>query len=281
MGIEYVVFDFDGTCTRVEDIHEGFLESYRALVGASPNDWRRACEAVRAASPVAGWTLQGAPSSAPAAADCYILAGEAAGFLVRAGAIAKPGPDTFAAAARDNAAPFRADFKDTLAAVAARVPHVAFISNTDTKVVAGRLDAELVSHPALRAKIQVHGNATKYLVRELAFEITSPLRAHFDALPATEPADLARPVYLRRGAYFEALLKFWESVGAPPDPATLASTLVIGDIYELDLAMPKALGMQCHLITRARPYDTYTYELEAVKHAAWMSEQLADVVGRL
>jgi hypothetical protein len=63
---------------------------------------------------------------------------------------------------------------------------------------------------------------------------------------------VARPVYLRRGSYFEALC-------ATQFP--LAETLVVGDIWELDLAMPAALGAHVHLIQRASPFETYAYEL--------------------
>jgi hypothetical protein len=64
---------------------------------------------------------------------------------------------------------------------------------------------------------------------------------------------LDRPVYLRRGAYFEALC-------ATTFP--MEQTLVCGDIWELDLALPAALGAQVHLIERAAPFATYRYERE-------------------
>ena len=47
----------------------------------------------------------------------------------------------------------------------------------------------------------------------------------------------------------------------------MGSTVVCGDIWELDLAMPAALGMCTHLITRASPYDTYDFELQAARRA--------------
>ena len=84
MSLRYVVLDFDGTCTQIELTHAGFLTGYLAILedanscapGALQPAWDAAVTRVRAASPDAGWTLHGAPSTAPAAADPYILASE-------------------------------------------------------------------------------------------------------------------------------------------------------------------------------------------------------------
>ena len=60
-----------------------------------------------------------------------------------------------------------------------------------------------------------------------------------------------------------ALGKVWRG-DAANGPRT---TLVCGDIWELDLALPDALGCAVHLIERGAPYSTYAYELDAMTQA--------------
>ncbi|MFX6288821.1 hypothetical protein ABTF70_18660, partial [Acinetobacter baumannii] len=65
--------------------------------------------------------------------------------------------------------------------------------------------------------------------------------------------------YLRRGAYFEAIHR-----ALAGDLAALSSTLFCGDVFEMDLAMPHALGARVHLVDRAAPFSTYAYERSAL-----------------
>ena len=83
----HLVMDFDGTCTQVPAVAADYLEAYRsnfsiAFAPVSREDWKVAVESVDQHSPEAGWTAAGAPA-APAAADPYILADEAARFILR------------------------------------------------------------------------------------------------------------------------------------------------------------------------------------------------------
>src|SRR5262249_43397897 len=85
--ISHVVFDFDGTCTQIPRVWQIYLELYlKGLVTAgfkiTNSEWHDACVAVQKHSPRAGWTLAGCPA-APAAADPYILADEAARLILR------------------------------------------------------------------------------------------------------------------------------------------------------------------------------------------------------
>src|SRR5258705_11751458 len=93
--VMHVVLDFDGTCTQIPKVWETYLELYfKGLVEAgfkiTGNEWREACTAVQKHSPHAGWTLAGCPA-APAAADPYILADEAARLILRRRAAPTPG----------------------------------------------------------------------------------------------------------------------------------------------------------------------------------------------
>ena len=86
----------------------------------------------------------------------------------------------------------------------------------------------------------------------------------------------ARPLYLRRGKYFEVLRAIWEKTGATP-----SSTLVCGDLYELDLAMPALLGAHVQLVMRE---DTPEYErnaLAALGDRARAGPALSELLQRL
>src|SRR5262249_3823202 len=128
----------------------------------------------------------------------------------------------------------------------------------DTIKVKHRLDDLLRSAPSVREKVQVVGDAQKFALQELPFDSAIPQERQraFLELPAAIPGP-DRPVYLRRGRYFDALCR---AVG---DDA-FEDTLVCGDIWELDLAMPAQLGCSVHLITRQAPFCTYDYESQAV-----------------
>ncbi len=268
MPLRYVVLDFDGTCTQVEAVHQGFLDTYRDLLKLDAGDWKAACEAVAAASPRAGWTLRDAPSTAPAAADPYILAGEAFNYLQRLNPkLPNPPPDHFGRAYGANVAPFRPELGEVLADLDGRGLHIGFISNSDSAAVAGRITDLLHGNPKLRERIFVSGNASKFAIKELPFDSKNPRRAKFEQLPAALSVDgLGRPVYLRRGSYFEALCRLWDHFDEKGYP--VAETLVCGDIWELDLAMPAELGTDTHLIERAAPYQTCEYEIARTEHVS-------------
>jgi len=271
MALRYVVLDFDGTCTQIELVQAGFLADYRTLLedangsarGALEPAWDTAVARVRAASPDAGWTLGGAPSTAPAAADPYILAGEASALLQRDGMIRLVPPDAYARAYAANPAPWRPEVPEVLAGLVARGLGVGFVSNSDRLAIEMRLTDVLHADRALRRRIAVHGHAAKFTLAELPIGSTGPGAAHrsrFEALDgAVRAPGIVRPIYLRRGAYFEALCRLWRELGATD--YAIADTLVCGDIWELDLAMPRALGAHVHLVRRAPPFDTYPYEL--------------------
>ncbi|MEO6774138.1 MAG: HAD family hydrolase [Kofleriaceae bacterium] len=251
--IRYVIFDFDGTCTQVDQVQAKFLDDYRRAIFADDKPWEAAKARIAKASPNAGWNLMNAPSTAPAGADPYILAGEAAALMARERK--QEAPNVFAKVYDHNVAPFRPELRDVIEALLKKRLEVAFISNSDKTKIAHRIQDLFHDKPHRAAQIQVFGGAQKFLVKELLVDspVTATQRAQFDQLaPGIRIGELARPVYLRRGAYFEALC-------ATRFP--LAETLVVGDIWELDLAMPAALGAHVHLIQRAEPFPSYPYEL--------------------
>ena len=89
-------------------------------------------------------------------------------------------------------------------------------------------------------------------------------------------AGLKRPIYLRRGAYFEAIYSAFRG-----DLNLLTSAIFCGDIWEMDLAMPAALGAKVHLLSRAAPFDTYAYEMQALATCGNRGNTSADLSGLL
>jgi phosphoglycolate phosphatase-like HAD superfamily hydrolase len=292
MPIRQVVLDFDGTCTRIADVHEAFIAAYRALVRREWSDkaadlWEEAERTLRAASPAAGWMLGGVPA-APAAADPYILAGEVVALITRSGRVPEPLPAEKAGtwykrAYHDHPAPWRGEVRGLLEGLVAAGVRVSFVSNSATSALRARLP-DLGLEPELLDQIGVFGDAAKFRVQELTFENppAPALAARFLGLPASAPSELPRPIYLRRGAYFEALCRVWTwAAGAPTTPE---ETLVVGDVWELDLAMPAALGARVHLVARPEPYATYAYEqaaVEALGEAGGLAADLTGVLARV
>ena len=119
----------------------------------------------------------------------------------------------------------------------------------------------------MTAKISVQSDAGKFRICELNWDdqaaVSVEAKRRFQALPAAYGEKLfietERPIYLRRGAYFEAI----NSVLAG-DFDALTNTVFCGDTWEMDLAMPYALGAKVHLLERAAPFETYRYERQAL-----------------
>jgi FMN phosphatase YigB (HAD superfamily) len=287
MALRYVVLDFDGTCTQVELVQAGFLSGYLEIlakangrtVDALRPAWDAALAEVRAASPNAGWTLAGTPS-APAAADPYILSGEASALLVRKGTLPQVPADAYTRAYAANPAPWRPEVPKVLAALVQRGLKVGFISNSERTAIQTRLADLLHAERKLRGKIVVHGGAEKYKLQELPIGADGPgaaYRAEFEKLDGAVRAEgTTRPIYLRRGSYFDALCGLWKDLGAKG--YAIAETIVCGDIWDLDLAMPKALGAAVHLVRRAAPFETYAYELAQLATPRDVSKDLKGLV---
>jgi phosphoglycolate phosphatase-like HAD superfamily hydrolase len=140
-----------------------------------------------------------------------------------------------------------------LEGLCARGYHVRVVTNSHTRAVASMLDALSFTG---RHQVVVHGDAGKFSLCASAV-----VDARFESLPeAVEWQELGRPIHLRRGRYFDVLRATWDETGTDP-----ASTLVVGDVFELDLAMPAALGAHVHLVTRS---STMPHEERLVRKLA-------------
>jgi phosphoglycolate phosphatase-like HAD superfamily hydrolase len=299
--IKQVVLDFDGTCTQVPEIFRAYLENYlkgfRAfftdeikrmkLAGGdklTASDWENALSEVRCHSPKAGWTLAGCPS-APAAADPYILADESAKLILRRRGIAFPTiPFTVGRAAYESCvAPWRPEVPDVFAKLISAGIKLHIVSNSSSAFIAGRLKDLFGADSSLMQEINVQSDAGKFRVTELTWEdssvFTQEARNRFASLPVAcskSSVELGRPLYLRRGTYFEAIHKVirgnWDE---------LATTLFCGDIWEMDLAMPFALGGCVQLIERAMPFETYPYEKQLLQECGERGRFSQDLSGLL
>ncbi len=248
-----VVLDFDGTLTDADAHAPAFHEaSGRELArrlgwddATLKSEWRRARGAVARLPASAAWMVDGR-GVCPAAADPYLVANSVTRRLLREH---RPGLDDAALTAgvlevhratyQRVAPPFRPDARGLLEALCADGLHVRVVTNSDTRAVAAMLDALGF---AGRQRVVVRGEAGKFSVCA-----SSRPDERFDALPETvDWPGVGRPIHLRRGRYFDLLRAAWDETGTAP-----ASTLVVGDVFELDHAMPAALGTHVHLVTRA------------------------------
>ncbi len=264
MRYRYVLLDFDGTLTAPHLVTDAFLADYRAAFLARVGEqhaalWDRTLEAVRAGSPHLAWMLEGY-EACPAAADPYILASVVASRVLASidrTDLAPLSNELYAALYVRHPAPFRPEARDVLAALHATGATIAIISNASTGKIEARLD-ELLGADPLRGAIRVIGNARKFGVRPATRE--TPARAAFEALPdVVGGLGFSRPTWLRRGAFFDALAEVWGQDADGP-----ATTIFCGDIWELDLALPSALGCAVHLVERDAPLATHEAEHAAV-----------------
>jgi FMN phosphatase YigB (HAD superfamily) len=273
MSTRLVVFDFDGTLTDIAAEGAAFEAAYAerllALIGTRhAADWARACADVREAAPELAWDMGTGPA-APADADPYIVATMALRRLPPAllpEPAEKLGGALYAEAYGAVAPAFRPDAAEVLAAAQARVEHVRVVTNASTAKAARKL-----AHLGLPRPLAVVGDAQKFV-------LAAPTASGFgieDVPDAWPVPGLARPVRPRRGRYFDALAGVWGETGTTP-----AETLVVGDIWELDLALPSLLGASVHLLERER---THAYERAGIAAAGARGRSgraLADVLAR-
>ncbi|MBJ6764600.1 HAD family hydrolase [Myxococcaceae bacterium JPH2] len=262
MAIACVVLDFDGTFTDVVAEGAPFQAHFRAglerLVGREVGAaWDEEVAVLRNGVDSYGWEMAGR-IVAPAVADPYLTATCVAHRLFqRFGALPEEGPRTEAVqtlyreAYVHSATAFKPEAKEVLEALLATGMPVSVVTNAHTDMVEAKLDRLA---PRGRERLKVFGDARKFQLED-----ADPMDARFAALPESQVLEgvLGRPVYLRRGRYYAALRRIWETTGTSPE-----STLVAGDIYELDLALPAALGASVQLVARDNvlPYERAAVE---------------------
>jgi len=271
---DLIVLDFDGTFTDVEREAVPFLSHYRQglseLVGREIGAlWERAVQTVRAEPDAYGFRF-GERIVAPSHADPYILSSCASRLVLAELGVAPEGEgyeSLFHRAYAHADTVFRSDAREVVDAVLALDVPTFVVSNSRTDNVIAKLHR---LGEDLLERLEVRGDARKFHLVD-----PEPADPRFDGVPEQlEVESLSRPIYLRRGRYFETLSTIWAATGTTPE-----RTLVCGDIFELDLALPQALGASVHLVGRD---DTPAWERGAVAAGGGtFSTALSGVLGRL
>lgn len=248
-----LVLDFDGTMTDAEaegtPFRGGYLEDVATLVGRPVDEvlaLSARFEAEVAENPQAhGWVF-GGRIVAPATVDPYL----------RIMPVARRVFDHFGAfASEDDRArlldgilykynytktriAFRPNARAALSSLAGSETYV--VTNSHTEAVAHKIrvlgeNADGTNELSWLVD-RVHGRAKKYVLDDA-----------FDAVPEslTLPG-LSRPVLLRRAHYFQVLDGLRRKAGA-----SWEEVAVVGDIFELDLALPLSLGARVGLVVNA------------------------------
>ncbi|MFY0527875.1 HAD family hydrolase [Archangium gephyra] len=261
MAIRCVVLDFDGTFTDAAAEGAPFVQHFRRRLSEELGrdvmeaGWAEVEAGVLASNEEHGWEV-GGRVVAPATADPYLLANFVArrlcdrlGVMTDKTARAALLDTLYREAYAQVGMAFKPEAKEVLEALLETGLPVHVVTNAHTATVEAKL-TKLA--PRGRERLRVSGDARKFLIEPP----TAP-DAVFAALPETVRAEpLVRPIHLRRGHYYDALRRIWNETDTSPE-----TTLVAGDIYELDLAMPAALGASVQLVARA---NTLEYERRGI-----------------
>jgi FMN phosphatase YigB (HAD superfamily) len=255
MATKLLIFDFDGTFTDAHEEARPFIKAFQAdffdLLGREvPLAWDREQAEVLANPTKYGWR-NGGNITAPAGADPYLTVSCIAQNLCDLFGVLKNEDlrsEVLQSLYKKNypltqSAP-RPDAKRVLEDVLARDLTVAVVTNSRTDAVTDKI-AELEAEGA--EGMRIIGDAKKFVMdadsRDATFDILEDM-----TLPGLD----TRPVMIKRGHYYDVLQQLWRETGADAE-----TTLVCGDIFELDLALPLALGTRVHLVYHAQtpPYE--------------------------
>ncbi len=241
MAITCVVLDLDGTLTDIACEAPAFSAAFprfladllgRDVSALFADEQRR----VRELAPELPWIVEGR-GVGPADADPYVLASCTAHrvfdrfeMLVDPVLRSEVISAVLRRAYQETPTALRPEAGAVIRGLLDRGVAVHVVTNAATDVATRKL-----STLGALDWLQVRGDARKFLVAPPARE-----DARFARVPAeTRLPGLGRPVLPPPpgGGYFDALAAIWEETGATPE-----TTLVCGDIFELDLALPAELG---------------------------------------
>jgi len=278
--IDCVILDFDGTFTDVQKeavpFERVYLQNFNDLLGRDVSElWSTEQAAILSRPADFGWEFAG-QKVAPATADPYLLStATAIRVLDRLGVLKQLHLRTevtqilYREAYTHTVDVFRPDARQVLEQILDSGRKTFVVTNSDPEIVRRKLRG-LNARGSERLKVV--GDARKYMIVD-----PDPVDERFLQIPVERQIDgLPRSVLLRRGRYYEALRKLWADSATSPD-----RTLVCGDIYELDLALPDALGASIHLVLRGNVLEYERRAVEAAGPRGSMSGELAGVLARL
>jgi phosphoglycolate phosphatase-like HAD superfamily hydrolase len=281
MAIRCVVLDFDGTFTDAAAEGAPFVQHFRRRLSEELGrdvmeaGWAEVEAGVLASNEEHGWEV-GGRVVAPATADPYLLANFVArrlcdrlGVMTDKAERAKLLDALYREAYAQVGMAFKPEAKEVLEALLETGLPVHVVTNAHTDTVEAKL-TKLA--PRGRERLRVSGDARKFLI-----EPPTTSDAIFEAVPETvQVAALVRPIHLRRGRYYDALRRIWNETDTSPE-----TTLVAGDIYELDLAMPAALGAHVQLVARANTLEYERRGIAALGSRGGMDPSLRAILPRL
>lgn len=250
-----VVLDFDGTLTdpwknadKFGAAYEREIENY---VGKPiRQEWKRETGRVLASPERYGFEWNGKLTSA--ATDPYLIYSSVAALVLKE--LGKYDANAVSEGYRNAYASQPAEFKPDAAQFIRelqRKARVVIITNSKTDKISTRMQNIDVIVP-------VYGDAAKF-----KFDTA------WDAVPEAIIVDgLDRPVQLRRKSYYDALERVLNGAIWP-------DLLVVGDSYELDLALPSHLGAHMALIDGQ---GTLEYERKAASKNGIVTKNLGDVL---
>lgn len=276
-----LVLDFDGTMTDAEaegrPFREGYLEDLCALVGRPAGDAEvlgiaDEVEAELLRTPEQHPFLWMGRAVAPATVDPYLrMVPISHRILDRFEVLPSPvdrGRLLGNVLYKYNYAKtlgrpvFRAGAGEVLRALSGTDAWI--VTNSDTHAVAGKvatLDREFPGVAWLTSRVR--GHARKFDIDDAWTGVDAEL-----AVPG-----LARPVLLRRHRYHDILAEVLHATGA-----SFADLVVVGDIFELDLALPLSLGARVGLVASARTPDYERAFVDAHPRAR-IIDNLAEIPG--
>lgn len=245
MNITNVILDFDGTLTDIgkesESFQEIYPENFFEYLGATNKDHLTYFKEIKeeiSKNPSIGFLFAGF-DVASAACDPYILTQSASQEILRRYGERYDNPDLMVelfvksvGSNSDKGHHLRKDTKLFLDSLINKYD-VAIATNSNVE----RVNSFLSSIGYDNGQIKIIGGAKKLYIQPDFDEVDAIVR----------PTGFPRDVLLRRKDYFDVLKKL-EEVGFKPD-----KTAVVGDIYELDLALPEHLGYK--VIQIQTPYS--------------------------
>ncbi len=239
-----IVFDFDGTCTTpTSGADKTFLQAHQAgfekLLGKSPGwaeiMYKQAHLLISANPETYGWEING-QIVAPALVDAFVEAQVCAQIILR-----KMGEDVgnwevrLNSLYQENYLLYHTVFRPELLMVFRELRHIGtpfyVVTNSDPAKVKKRLEA--LGDDAQWIGPLVRGFAKKFMVTPGPKNV--PECMFFPGLH--------RPVKLRREHYYNVLTQIMDV-----HQIDWNKLLVVGDIAELDLSLPVAMGSSGHLI---------------------------------
>lgn len=255
-----VIFDFDGTLTDPDSAAALFRQAFFEYVGAyssvSAGPWQRALEAC---DPLADVVIDGV-AVVRGDADPWLLA---TGVARAALGLAGVGAEAVDAAIREGfhrayervSCAFRPGVGALLDGVAARCA-LAVVSNSPPDRVRARLHESGASARTLEA-LHVVGGAQKFALIESETARGARWRASIGAEHRWDGAP--RAVALGRGRYLDAIASVCARAECEP-----GAVVVCGDVFELDLAVPIALGARACMVAHR---GSRAWERAAVERA--------------